>query len=419
MQEDFKLTPKQLEALDLFVSDAKHIMLYGGSRSGKTFFTIWSIIMRACKTKSRHAILRDKFNHAKRSLWLDTIPKVLNLAYPNLNPIKHNTDFYLKLINGSEIWIGGLDSKERTEKILGTEYSTIYFNETSQINYSSITLALTRLAEKSNLKKKVYYDSNPPKKSAWQYWVFEKKLNPLDNEPLKDPDNYASFLMNPVDNLENIDEEYITMLESLPKNERDRFLLGLYQDESEGSAYYEFKRDLHVVSNIPDYKGTVFIACDFNVDPMCSIAFYFIEGKIKVFKEFFLRNSDTYRATKTWLDAGLKGAQVIPDSTGKNRKTSGVTDFEIIQGSGFQLISTLNPFQTDRVNNLNWNLRNNKIEIYVSCVKLINDLEKVVWKDNKLDQKSDPMLTHMSDCLGYASWKLLPVDSMRPRRAYQ
>ena len=42
---------------------------------------------------------------------------------------RHRADGYFSLENKSEIWIGGLDDKERVEKILGKEYATIFLNE--------------------------------------------------------------------------------------------------------------------------------------------------------------------------------------------------------------------------------------------------------------------------------------------------
>jgi phage terminase large subunit len=406
----FNLNPKQSEALDLFTSNASDVMLYGGSRSGKTFFTVWAIFVRASKVKSRHVILRDKFNHAKRSLWLDTIPKMLSIAMPELRPHPNKSDYYYTLSNGSEVWIGGLDSKERTEKILGTEYSSIFFNETSQIDYSSINIAKTRLAEKSGLKKMCYYDSNPPTKSSWQYVLFEKKLDPIDNVPLENPEMYASMIMNPVDNIENIDSDYLKILSRMPEADKNRFLLGLYSDESDGQAYYEFRRDQHV-KEFPEYPGTKFISSDFNVQPHCSFAFQIADGKIQVIEEFFLQNSDTPKAVSEW-EKRYRGATVVPDSTGRNRKTSGQSDFDIIKAAGFKIISTHNPYVKDRVNLVNLRLKEMKIEIHPRCKKLINDLEKVSWKNNDLDQKTDPMLTHMSDCLGYACHNLMPATKL-------
>lgn len=412
MSDKFELTPKQSESLNLFIdSDITNLMLYGGSRAAKTFMICYVIFLRAAKVKSRHAILRDKFNHAKRSIALDTIPKMLAIAMPHLNASLNRTDWYYTLPNGSEVWIGGLDSKERTEKILGTEYSTLFFNETSQIDYNSISIARTRLAERNSLVKKSFYDSNPPTKSSWQYFLFEKKLDPIDNEPLNNPDQYASFLMNPVDNLANIDPNYLKILETMPEAERNRFLYGLYSDESDGQAYYEFRRDEHV-KDIKKKQGTIFIGMDFNVNPMTAVIFQIINNSLYVIDEVFLSNSDTPRMCNKLNKRGYSGLQVIPDSTARNRKTSGRSDFDILKENGFNVMSTHNPFVKDRTNLVNRRLKEGRIIISPKCKKLINDLEKVVWKDNKLDQKSDPELTHISDALGYGLYKMLPENNM-------
>ena len=56
-----------------------YTMLYGGARSGKTFILLRSVIIRACRVKSRHVVLRLKFKHVKAAVVLDTLPKVLAL----------------------------------------------------------------------------------------------------------------------------------------------------------------------------------------------------------------------------------------------------------------------------------------------------------------------------------------------------
>jgi len=165
----FKLTPKQKEALKILSSDATHILLYGGSRSGKTFLLVRAVVIRAMASdESSHVILRYRFNQAKTKIGLGTFPKVMSLCFPDIEYGIDKTDWYFTLPNGSTIWLGGLDEKERTEKILGEEHSTIYLNECSQIPYSSRNLALTRLAQKTTftyangetkeLRLKMYYD---------------------------------------------------------------------------------------------------------------------------------------------------------------------------------------------------------------------------------------------------------------------
>lgn len=378
------------------------------SRSGKTFILIYALIVRACKETSRHCIFRQHFNHVKRSIWLGTFPKVLKLCFPDLKVKLNKTDYIAHFPNGSEIHFAGLDDGDRTEKVLGLEFSTLYFNEASQIDYSSVQMAITRLAEKNDLKKKVYYDFNPPRKNHWSYYLFIKKLDPIDDVPLNNIDQYGSLLMNPQDNIINIDSDYITMLESMPEEQKKRFLFGEFTDESDGQAYYAFRRDDHVKDTVR-IPGTLWIAEDFNIDPGTACVFQYYNNTFYVHDEIYLNNSDTYKMAHEMKKRGYGGSSIIPDSTGGNRKTSGQSDFQILKDNGFKIISTYNPFVTDRVNNVNRLLSANRIIINPKCKKLINDLEKVSWKDNALDQKgANKHLTHISDALGYACWKLDP-----------
>lgn len=385
-------------------------MAYGGGRSGKTFYLVRAIIIRASRVKSRHVILRLNFNHIKTSIWLDTLPKVLKICFPGLPVSWNKSDYYITLPNGSEVWMAGLDDEKRIEKILGKEYSTIYFNECSQIPFKSVQVALTRLAEKSELKKKALYDENPPSKKHWSYWLFMKGIDPIDNVPV-DKEKYASILMNPKDNLDNIDPEYITeVLDNLSEAQKKRFRDGEFSSDDDGAAYYAFDREIHVKEVGASFKvGQKLIGMDFNVDPSTAVISHFCNNTIYVSSEAFLNNSDTYKMSSHLIKSNHKGATIYPDSTGSNRKTSGISDHAILKESGFTIHPTRNPLVIDRVNNLNRLFRDGRIVIDPSCKKLINDLEKVSWKDGALDQKTDKMLTHISDALGYLAWALAPL----------
>lgn len=215
-------------------------MLYGGSRSGKTFLLTTALVVRAVKAPgSRHAIFRHRFNHLKTSVGMDTIPKVMKLRFPDV-PFKiDKTDWVVK-VGDSEIWLGGLDDKERTEKILGQEYSTLYFNECSQISYSAVLMARTRLAQKTKLINRAYYDCNPPGSKHWTAMIFVGKKDPASKpagQPLPNPDNYAATVMNPFGNRANLSDEYIAELESLPDKQRQRFLLGKFTADLDNALW--------------------------------------------------------------------------------------------------------------------------------------------------------------------------------------
>ena len=253
MSQVFKHTAKQAEAVQVLKSDARHILLVGGSRSGKSFILMRSMIVRASlKAGTRHVCFRFRYNHIKSSLWAITFPDVMKLCFPDVPYTLNQTDLIAKLSNGSEIWFAGLDDKARTEKILGTEFSTIWFNEVSQIPYESITIALTRLSENSELKKKAYYDCNPPSVRHWAYKVFVEKKEPEKNVPLQNPEHYQYLFMNPRDNEENLPPGYIEYtLGGLNSRARLRFLDGKFQSDESGALWDESMINMHRVVTAP------------------------------------------------------------------------------------------------------------------------------------------------------------------------
>lgn len=164
----------------------------------------------------------------------------MEICFPNITYSIDKQDWYAKLPGGSEIWFGGLDDKERTEKILGKEYVTIYLNECSQISWYSVGIVITRLAQKvvqvikgldnKYLLPKMYYDCNPPNKLHWTYLVFVKGVDPETKLPLSNATKYACFRINPEDNKENLSDNYLDTLSHLSARLRKRFLLGEFAD---------------------------------------------------------------------------------------------------------------------------------------------------------------------------------------------
>lgn len=266
----FRLTERQEQAQALLRGPAQHIFLYGGSRSGKTFQLTRAVVMRAMlASRSRHAILRFRYNAAKTSLLLDTIPRVFEVCFPSTKYSVEHTDGYLKLENGSEIWIGGLDDKERVEKVLGREFATIYLNECSQIPWPSRNIAMTRLAQNvrqdaegapdQRLALRMYYDANPPGRSHWTYRLFVQKVDPDTRKPLSDPDAYASMQINPASNVDNLPPEYMRTLQSLSPRLQRRFLAGEFSDNADNALFREEELDRWRVldGKLPDMQRIV------------------------------------------------------------------------------------------------------------------------------------------------------------------
>jgi len=228
-------------------------MLYGGSRSGKTFLIVLIFVLTATShADCRQVILRHHRTDARQSLWMDTIKKVLKLLglKEGIDFMKNESDMVLTFKNNSEIWVAGLDDKERVDKILGNEYVRMYFNESSQISYDTVTTAITRLAQKiAGLALKAYFDMNPPSPLHWTHRLFVEHLDPETLEQIKNPGKYAYMKINPVDNTDNLPKGYIEdILDLLPIRKKKRFRDGEFVKE-EGTIYDEFREDKHIISS--------------------------------------------------------------------------------------------------------------------------------------------------------------------------
>ena len=248
---DFKINVGQKRVIDIIKRpEVKEVLVASGSRSGKTFIIIWAIITIALKfPRSRHLIARKHFNHVKGSVWLDTLPKVLEVCYPELRGLVkwNNTDFYITLPNGAEIWMGGLDDKERVDKILGREYLTIFFNECSELTYDAYTTVKSRLAQQCSYvkpdgtlvpgKNMIFADENPTSSKHWSKVLFIDKVDPESKTAVKNPDRYAYTFIHPSENSENISADYLEMLESMPPAKRRRFLDGRFSDGSDNALW--------------------------------------------------------------------------------------------------------------------------------------------------------------------------------------
>jgi len=202
----FKPTTVQKKALALLKSGAKHILLFGGSRSGKTTVLVMAIIFRALRFPgSRHLICRYRAKDARSSVLRETLFPWLDntIGKAGYNYLVHES--VITLYNGSEIWIGGLGDREQADKILGHEYNTIYFNEVSQLSYVTVTTAYSRLAMKvDGCRNMFFYDCNPSSPLHWAYKIFVLKRAFNTGEPLEKAGLYNTMLLNPEDNKANL-----------------------------------------------------------------------------------------------------------------------------------------------------------------------------------------------------------------------
>ena len=254
------LSPKQELAISDWTSPKIREVCYdGGARSGKTYYTIVAIVNRALAfPNSRHLVARYRLNHMTLTVWMQTLMPILKM---NLPDDAYSIDNQLKIItlyNGSVIMGAGLDDKDRVEKIMGSEYCTIFLNEATQISYETYQKLKTRLSmvayddEGNPIKRKIILDCNPRSEHHWIFKYFILNKDPVTKQP------HSENLMiqkirrnwNPYDN-PFLPEDYLEILEGLTGTERQRLLKGEWVNQ-EGLVYPNHEKIIAEPIPIPE-----------------------------------------------------------------------------------------------------------------------------------------------------------------------
>ena len=218
-------------------------------------------------------------------------------------------------------------------------------------------------------------------------------------------------------------EKYVQLLEA---NYDDKMLQayrdGNFVNLSQGATYYAFSREENVAKVEYNPNLPLHIGIDFNADPECAciIQQYEKAPQIRVLDTFALTHQGdgdllTERMALTIKDKyPNRTYYCYPDATGNAKNSSAqFSDISILKKHFQVKVKHINPRVVNRVNAMNKALSGNMI-IDPRCKTLINDLEKVTNKQGTREiDKSNKMLSHSSDALGYYTFYQFPVN--RPK----
>lgn len=182
-------------------------------------------------------------------------------------------------------------------------------------------------------------------------------------------------------------------------------------------------RDVEPVSYHPGLE--LHLSLDFNINPACSIVAQMHGKEVRVIREFYLPDSDTFvhaDRIAQWvrsLPGGIPAIYLYGDASGNQRTAnSRNTNWEIVADTFRRLglnwtrrYGKANPSIQDSVNSVNYAFENDLI--YVNgdaCPELITDLLEVKWNGDQID-KRDINRTHPFDCLRYLVDTALPYGN--------
>ena len=400
MKTSIELLDHQWEAIEA-IDKHKFTLLCGGIGSGKTYLgSVWVLKMMKQYPKGLGLITANTYGQLKKSTLASLFA---NLTDFNIS-FEYNQMSSLLTVEGQKKFL--CLSAETYDNHRGIEISDWWADEASFYKKEAFDVFTGRLRGKHG-GLSVLLTTSPNSFN----WLYSKFIKEGSDDPL-----YKTIFAKSREN-KHLPNGYLDHLESSYSDKQiQQELEGRFVSISHGKVYYAFTRDVNVCDNVQLQRGTIFIGMDFNVGFMCATVLQFINDKIYVIDEVTLRDSDTFQMTHELKKRGYMGT-VIPDATAIARKTSGMSDFEIIKQAGFQIKYTNNPYVIDRVNCMNKALRDQEIIISSKCKVLIADLEQVAWKGNKLDQTTNKDLTHVSDSLGYAVNLLKPIQ-VKSRAVY-
>lgn len=226
--------------------------------------------------------------------------------------------------------------------------------------------------------------TNEQKFDNWKSWKFTSYDNPfLDPAEIEEAKKYDKL---------TFDCEY--MAEDV--------------DISNNPFAYAFSVDKHVGKLEYDPNYELHLSFDYNVDPLTAISSQYVEGEIRVIKEFRLSNSNIYEICER-IKVEYPNALflITGDATGRARSalTSGTMNYytvikqELNLSDGQMMQPTINPSIGDSRVLTNSILQNFNVKIDEDCKYLIEDLKYVEINDEgDIDKSKDKHRSHLMDC---------------------
>jgi hypothetical protein len=258
---------------------------------------------------------------------------------------------------------------------------------------------------------------------------------------LEHPEEWSTFHAPSTEAFWWTPQEVASARATMSEDEFAQEILAQFREIGRGKAYInhgphnQADQNPFSVRNLPwsPYLPLV-VGLDFNVGMMAWVIGQTRAGDFYWGDEIALANTNTQEAVPLLIEKvrGHKpGVILIGDASGKSNKTSasGSTDYSIImramKDAGIparNLSPDSNPQVKDRINMINGRLKaaDGTVHLWYNpkrCKLLKRDLERVTWKQNAqgaILDKSDPLLTHASDAMGYPvcfyadEWKTSP-----------
>jgi len=394
-------------------SPARYKTMVAGRRTGKTYLSKVRLIAGALKKPGRYWYIAPTRIMAKDILWAE-LKSAVHPSWLAGDPME--TELRLVLKGGGEIQLHGA---EDPDKLRGRKLSGVVFDEFADVKLEAWTEAIRpALADGKGWADFI----GTPKSYNHLYDAFLRGQSTAE----KDQD-WASWQFKTIDN-PFIDP---TEIEAARRDMDERTFRQEFEASFEamaGRIYYAFERSKDVNTVTLDPHLPVRVSFDFNVNPATAVIGQQHRDEVRAWREVWVTHAggEATRASamkaRQLLDSvGWQGEiRLYADASGASAKTTGPSDHaavrEVFPAASWH-VPRANPHVRDRYAAVNSRFQTSDGKRHAvidpSCIKLIADLEQVVFDDKGVeDQKSNPMLTHISSAFGYWIHREFPPVSV-------
>lgn len=363
------------------------------------------------------------------------IREMLSILEENHIPFTYQKAEHLLILTdmGSEILFRTMDNPER---LRGTTLAWFGVDELTYCHEDAWSRLEARLSH-PHAKERCGFGVWTPNGFDWVYRKMVQTLNA--------PGSPQVVFAEPGENKALPPDYYDQLKGSYDQRFYEQEVLGKYLNITQGQAYWSYTEENTRAVSYQASAGPLIWSCDFNVNPLCSVICQAqAGGVVAVLKEIRLEHAHTPDSVLVFMEVITPylaewrkrysnrplPIQVHGDAaghTGSRRSNAARSDYELIQ-QGFRNQTACevsmqhniaNPLVRDRVAAVNAKLCNAAGErtllIDPSCIHLIKDLREVSWKQGsfELDKVTNPMITHLSDALGYYIYRDFPVNAFR------
>ncbi|MBV1889256.1 MAG: terminase large subunit [Proteobacteria bacterium] len=293
------------------------------------------------------------------------------------------------------IWMRSMDNPDRI-----VSYSVGYslVDEADVVVTKKMTLAYGRIVSRNSFKtdsKNCIDFVTTPEGFGFMHKLFVKN----DNE------NKLLLRLSTLDNAHNLGDGYIQGLkEAYTEEQLKAYLGGQFVNLTSGTVYRNYDRKLNHTDRVVQKGDVLHVGMDFNITNMSAII-HVIEAKRPLAVAELTGIYDTAEMIEQLREIYPKHKIVIyPDASGKNRKTSGKSDIELLKKVFTVRERKANPFVRDRVNKMNLMFKDNKgYRAYLvnsnECPVYVESLEQQVYKNSEPDKAGG--FDHPNDAGGY------------------